>query len=58
MIAWFGLADAMHDALDYATDNLPEPTVDLGPHFLAMFATVEAAISELEDIAASHRAGA
>jgi hypothetical protein len=46
-----GLADAMHEALAHATDNLPDPAVDLSAHFSAMFATVEAAITELEDAA-------
>jgi len=46
-----GIADAMHEALEHATDNLPDPAVDLSAHFSAMFATAEAAITELEDVA-------
>jgi hypothetical protein len=46
-----GLADAMHEALEHATDNLPDPAVDLSAHFSAMFATAEAAITELENAA-------
>jgi hypothetical protein len=54
-----GLADAMHDTLEHATDNLPEvaPT-NLEQHVAAVFATAEMAITELEDAADSHRAGA
>ncbi len=44
-----GLADAMHEALEHATDNLPEISpISLEPHVAALFATAETAISALE----------
>jgi hypothetical protein len=43
-----GLADAMHDALEHATDNLPAPQEALELHTSAMFATDELAIANLE----------
>lgn len=52
-----GLADAMHEALEHATDNLPDPAVDLSAHFFAMFVTAEAVITELEDAARGSQAG-